>query len=196
MLRVILGVVALGATGYGVSKLLVDDDFRDNVKEKIQDGAFKAYDGVEKLEEMMGLNEFELEAIPTNDTKKENTSDDFTKLYHLKLSIYNQMKEDKSFTLKENKIRADNTIDIEITDKMQTSLASYVYILETVFSRYKNIQNKNDEDAIKYSSILQDICKTQIIKKGELNHKSSKIILKAMRALLGEQEPIHVKLDV
>jgi len=58
MLRLILGAVALGATGYGVGKLLVDDDFRDSVKDKIQDGAFKAVDGLDWLEEKMGLNEY------------------------------------------------------------------------------------------------------------------------------------------
>jgi len=58
MIPLILGAVALGATGYGVNKLITDEDFRDSIKDKIQDGAFKAADGLDWLEEKMKLNEY------------------------------------------------------------------------------------------------------------------------------------------
>ena len=58
MLPLILGAVALSAIGYGVGRILTDDDFRDDVKDKIQDLTMKGYEGLEKLEEKMGLNEY------------------------------------------------------------------------------------------------------------------------------------------
>ena len=42
MLPIILGAVALGATGYRINKLIKDEDFADGVKDKIQDGCFKS----------------------------------------------------------------------------------------------------------------------------------------------------------
>ena len=58
MIPLILGAVALGATGYGVNKLITDADFRDSIKDKIQDGAIKATDGLDWLEGKMKLNEY------------------------------------------------------------------------------------------------------------------------------------------
>jgi len=61
MLPLILGAVALSAIGYGVGKMLTDDNFRDDVKDKIQDIAMKGYESIEKLEGKMGLNEYKFE---------------------------------------------------------------------------------------------------------------------------------------
>ena len=61
MLPFILGAVALSAIGYGVGRILTDDDFRDDVKDTIQDIALKGYESIEKLEEKMGLNEYRFE---------------------------------------------------------------------------------------------------------------------------------------
>ena len=58
MLPLILGAVALSAIGYGVGRILTDDNFRDDVKDKIQDIALKGYESIENLEEKMGLNEY------------------------------------------------------------------------------------------------------------------------------------------
>ena len=55
--------VAISAVAYGIGKLVVDDDFRDEVKDKIQDIAIKDYEGLEKLEEKMKLYDYE----PTKD---------------------------------------------------------------------------------------------------------------------------------
>ena len=49
MLPIILGAVALGATGYGVKKILQDDDFKHNVKDKIQDGAMAAFEAISAI---------------------------------------------------------------------------------------------------------------------------------------------------
>ena len=59
MLPLILGGAVLTAIGYGVGKILTDDDFRDDVKDKIQDIAMKGYEGLEKVEERFGLNTYE-----------------------------------------------------------------------------------------------------------------------------------------
>ncbi len=59
MLPLILGGVALATIGYGVGKILTDDDFRDDVKDKIQDFAMKGYEELEKVEEKFGLNTYE-----------------------------------------------------------------------------------------------------------------------------------------
>lgn len=60
MLPLIIGAVALSAIGYGVGKILTDDDFRDEVKEKIQEGAIKGYELIEKVEEKLGLYDYDL----------------------------------------------------------------------------------------------------------------------------------------
>jgi hypothetical protein len=56
MLPIILGAVALTAIGFGV-KILVDDEFRDEVRDTIQEGAIKGYELIEKAEEKLGLYE-------------------------------------------------------------------------------------------------------------------------------------------
>ena len=61
MLPVILGVLALGTAGYGVKKCLTDEEFVDNAKDKIQDLLISGYEGIETLEEKMGLYD---EAVP------------------------------------------------------------------------------------------------------------------------------------
>ncbi len=205
MLPIILGAVALGATGYGVSKLLTDDDFRDNVKDKISDGAIKAYEGIEKIEEKMGLNEvtfedefnFVTEATQTNDTEKDTISSDFEKLYQLKIDIRNKVLEYKIGVIEENEIKKDKTKGVVITDEMQTNLASYVHILKTTYSKLKyNMDNKTDVDIMQYVYLLKDLYVTKIIKKGKLNDKSTELILKGTNILLGKKEPIFVELDI
>ena len=61
MLPIILGAVAVGTVSYGVNKLIKDEDFRDNIKDKIQDGAFKAYDTIESFENKYNLNSISLD---------------------------------------------------------------------------------------------------------------------------------------
>lgn len=58
MLPIIVGGAVLSAIGYGVGKLIVDDEFRDNIREKIGNASVKAYDSIDKLEEKMGLHEY------------------------------------------------------------------------------------------------------------------------------------------
>ncbi|MDX9742250.1 MAG: hypothetical protein RBT59_00345 [Arcobacteraceae bacterium] len=59
MLPLILGAVALTAIGYGV-KILVDDEFRDELKDKIEESAIKGYELIEKVEEKLGLYDYDL----------------------------------------------------------------------------------------------------------------------------------------
>ncbi|MBD3842868.1 MAG: hypothetical protein IE909_13485 [Campylobacterales bacterium] len=59
MLPFTIGGTALAAIGYGVGKILADDDFRDDVKDKIQDFFIKEYERIERLEEKFGLNTYE-----------------------------------------------------------------------------------------------------------------------------------------
>ena len=58
MLPIILGAVALTAIGFGV-KILVDDEFRDKVRDTIQEGAIKGYELIEKVEEKLGLYDYD-----------------------------------------------------------------------------------------------------------------------------------------
>ena len=60
MLPVILGAVALGTVGYGVKKCLSDEECVDNAKDKIQDLLISGYEGLEKIEEKMGLYDEEI----------------------------------------------------------------------------------------------------------------------------------------
>jgi len=72
MLPLILGGVALATIGYGIGKILTDDDFRDDVKDKIQDFAMKGYEGLEKVEEKFGLNTYEFSSKEEADETDEN----------------------------------------------------------------------------------------------------------------------------
>jgi len=95
MLPKILGAVALGATGYGIKKLITDENFRDNVKDKLSDGVMKVYEATEKLEEKMGLNKLTAEEIVDFDalsrrvskSENENNDDNFEELSYLKIEI-------------------------------------------------------------------------------------------------------------
>jgi len=62
MVKVLLGAIALGAVGYGVKRCLDCEECVENIKDKIQDGAFKVYEGLEKIEEKFGLNTYEFSA--------------------------------------------------------------------------------------------------------------------------------------
>ncbi len=58
MFKALFGVVALGAVGYGVKKLVEDEELMDEFKDKLEDTLIKTADGIDKLEEMFGLNSF------------------------------------------------------------------------------------------------------------------------------------------
>jgi|GEM_PF-5825292 len=217
MLPVILGAVALGVTSYGVKKLVTDESFRDDVKDKISDVAWKAYDGIEWAEEKMGLYD---EPISINELKKEykdagmeyeglfsgiinfsnNTNEkipnDFEKLHQFKIDILNKLSEYNLGVIEESDIKKDKTKNITITDEMQTNLASYIHILKTAYRKIKyNMDNKTAEDVMRYVHLIKDLCMTKIIKKGELNIKSTELILKGTNILLAKEEPLFVKLD-
>ena len=59
MLPLLLGTITLSAIGYGVGKILTDDEFRDEVKDTIQEGAIKGYELIEKVEEKLGLYDYD-----------------------------------------------------------------------------------------------------------------------------------------
>jgi len=200
MIPVILGAVALGATGYGVSKLLADDEFRDDLKDKIQDMAIKGYEGIETLEEKMGLNEYTFpnESISKTDEAKSKTPDEFDTLYQLKVAIRESIKQGYNLTILDNpsEIKKDKTKDITITEQMMTNKSSYEYILKTAYSKIKqNMDNKTDADIMPYMDLLKDLFVTKIIKKGELNDKSTDLIIKGMYMLSGRKQPMFVDLS-
>ena len=197
MLPVILGTVALGTIGYGIKKCLNDENCTDVAKDKISDGAEALYRGIEKLEEKMGLNEFEFE-IPFVDAQNQTSiqknisTDMFEKLYELKLSIVKNLNIDGD----DFKIKKDKTQDVTLTQEMITNLHSYNYILAIL--NKKLTEMKVDEDTpsyLSYVDTLKNLCDTKIIKKGKLNDDSTTVILKAMRVVLGEKELRHVVLD-
>jgi hypothetical protein len=209
MLPLILGAVALGTVGYGVKKCLTDEDCIDNVKDKIQDGAFWAYEGIEKVEEKMGLydNEIvvdkdsaglltEFAKILTGDTdttaktSNETLQNHFKGLYKLKLDTVAKIAIDnKEFSL-DIKVKEDKTKDITITPQMIDNLNGYNYTLSTICNKIKlAIETKDETSLDKYYNIVKNICETKIIKKGKLNDKSSDVILEATKIIFNE--PIY-----
>jgi hypothetical protein len=206
MLPVILGVVALGATGYGVRKLLVDDDFRDNVKEKIQDGAFKAYDGIEKLEEMMGLNEYSFTKEEVSEDPflssvfhKGNKKDDFTNLYEYKKIIRDKLQDDYSLIIcQDDEIKKDEIKkDTAITPKIKENLNSYSFLIKQLYSKVlENKQQQTSLDLTPTIDILKQLFTTKILKKGTLNEASNEVIRNGMILLIeNDSKPIFVDLS-
>ena len=55
MIPIIIGGVALAAVGYTIKECITNEECSDNIKDKIQDVAIKGYEGIERLEEKMGL---------------------------------------------------------------------------------------------------------------------------------------------
>jgi len=156
MVPFIIGGVTLAAIGYGVSKCLTDEEYVDNLKDKIQDHTFTLYEAIERLEEKVGLNSITLEnddyynkaqtvkkehsnanstfSVPPyrrqiNPTEGYRTSEAF---YVLKKSIFEEFKEEyKKYTQFENAIKNINTeieIEQEMFDegKLSNELSSYI----------------------------------------------------------------------
>jgi len=211
MIPVILGAVALGATGYGVKKLLTDEDFRDDVKDKIQDGALKACDGIEWAEEKMGLynepvslSEVKKEFADAgmeheylfswmadfNDDSTETEAEDFEKLYQLKLDIFNMLDKDNLAVIEESEIKKDDTTNITITDDMKANLESYLYLLKTSYNKIQNNMS-TDVDISSYIHTLKNLWMTNIIEKGKLNLQSSDVILESINILLNRHPFIN-----
>ena len=213
MLRIILGAVALGATGYGVNKLLKDEDFRDDVKDKIQDGALKACDGIEWAEEKMGLYDepvslsevrkeyadagMEYEGLfsamaDVSDNSNETKVDAFEKLYQLKLDIFNKLDKDNLAVIEKSDIKKDKIKNITITDEMKANLQSYIYLLKTSYSKIQNNMS-TDIDISSYIHILKNLWTTKIIQKGKLSLKSTAVILESTNILLGNHPFMKVE---
>jgi len=128
--------------------------------------------------------------------KKETNKNEFEKLYQLKIDIRNKILEYKFAVMEENEIKKDKTKNVTITDEMRTNLTSYEYILQTTFSKFKsNMDNKTNNDVMRYVDVLKDIYTTKIIKKGKLNPASTDIIIKSMQKPHGVKEPIFVDLS-
>ena len=202
MIPVVLGAITLGAVGYGVNKLLTNDEFRDDTKDKIHDAVIKGYEGLETLEEKMGLNEFHFPIEKSDDNFEDNkitTSskeiNQFDKLYELKVTIREKLLSEYKLTILDDikEIKKDNkTKNINISEMMYTNLSSYEYLLHTAYSKIKyNMDNKTDTDIGQYIYLLKDIFRTKIIKKGKLNDKSSDLIIKGMHVVLGQKKPIE-----
>jgi hypothetical protein len=58
MLRLLFGVAVAGATYYGTKRLLENEEYMEKIKDTIEEGAIKAYERIEKLEEKFKLNEY------------------------------------------------------------------------------------------------------------------------------------------
>ena len=204
MLPKILGAVALGVTGYGIKKLLTDEEFRDDVKDKVADGAMKAYDATEWVEEKMGLYDEPVsldkvlkeykdagldfpdlfpQMANSSDTTKETELDDFAKLYQFKIDIYNKLSKHNLAVVEKSDIKKDKTKNVTITEEMRNNLASYVYLLRTAYNAIqKNMDT--DVDISRYINILKNLWTTKIIKKGKVNIYSTDVILKATNMLI------------
>lgn len=206
MLPIILGAVALGATGYGVGKLLTDDALRDNIKDKIQDVAIKGYEGIEILEEKMGLYGYtpskgDIEELHEYlKTREENTSvlgdidykqvDGFRNLYKYKNALRDKLEHDFGIVIcKGKEIKSDKIDDIHITSKMKENLNSYTFLIKQFYNQLQKTTNHNSyTDSIKIESIMQELFTTKIIKRGEFNKQSTDVIFRAMQILMAENE--------
>lgn len=199
MIPVVLGTVALGAVGYGVSKLITDDEFRDYAKDKVQDGTFKIYESIELLEDKIGLNDFSIDKDEFNDENIEVSKlNQFDRLYQLKITIRDKLLHDYKLTILENKsdIKKDKIKNIILTEQMLTNLASYEYLLTTAYSKIKfNMDHKTDADIMQYINLLKELFTTKIIKKSTLNVESSVLIINGTHIVLGQRPPIHVELN-
>jgi hypothetical protein len=226
MIPLILGAVALGATGYGVNKLVTDEDFRDSVKDKIQDGAFKAVDGLDWLEEKMGLNEYTFSKKDIEELKDFKESgklgefgDTFNDITNFILSSSIQTNK----TGEENNPKDDfihlHKMKLAIYDKLsnptfekskikldKTNDVEITDEIQYVLNSYAKFlkkafisyskQQADDEQSQKYLNIIQELSTTKIIKKGKLNTKATDAVLSATRVFMGAKEEIFVELDV
>ena len=211
MLRVILGTVALGSVGYGIKKCLTDEDCIDNLKDKIQDVAMKGFEGIETLEEKMGLNEYrfftEEDSSNTQDTKTTSTEASeqerypmLTTLFKYKKMVVSELEDSYSFALcKMDEVKKDKLKgDFELTKQMSTNIEQYQHLLKSFYAKVDEqlkVNSPEDEELLSDLLILKKLCTTKIIKKGEINPESTELILDATRRLLGLEDMIHVDLS-
>jgi len=204
MLPFIIGGVALATIGYGINKCLNDEDCVDNIKDTISNGAMKAYEGIEKLEEKMGLNEYTFtkeeagelalfgslfkhelqeESIDTVDTKSI-----FSSLGQLKMMINadlqyrHQIVVCKMKEIKQDKIKED----FAPTEQMLTNANEYNCLLKAFYTKIdEQLTTNPSDDVTSYVEIVRELLVTKIIKDGELNSKSTEVVEKGVSLLVG-----------
>jgi hypothetical protein len=203
MLPFIIGGVALATIGYGINKCLNDEDCMDNIKDTISNGAMKAYEGIEKLEEKMGLNEYTFTKEEAGELAlfwslfknelKETTPDTvdtksiFTSLMQLKTMINANLQYRYQIAVcKMNEIEEDEIKeDFEPTEQMLINAKEYDRLLKAFYTKIdEQLTTNPSDDVTSYVEIVREFLVTKIIKDGELNDISSEIVEKGVNLLV------------
>ena len=198
MIPIILGAVALGAVSYGINKCMNDENCMDDIKDKISDSAMRAYEGIEKLEEKMGLNEYSfskdeidesvfLSTLFRNNSNETNIDTDnqsiFTSLSQFKIIINADLQyKHQLIVCKIKEIKKDKVQDdIEVTEQMIANAKEYHHHIKTFYTKIdEELKLNSNADIKQYTDILRELFITKIIKNGELNEKSTELIAKAL----------------
>ncbi len=184
MLPVILGGVAFATAG----KLIIDEDFRDDVRDKVEDVLIKGYRGIEWLEEKMGLYEgtFSEETsailIPLLYGERMKLKD----LLEYKQSIRDYLEEKYNLSIcAKDEVQGASIDDVyQLDNQMLMNIKNYQYFIKIIFDKIVNIkENNSKEDLSIYTKILKKFFITKVIKDSKLNKKSNEIILEAMKIL-------------
>ncbi len=199
MLPLVLGGVALATVGYGVKKYIADEDFRLDVNDKIQDGLIKGYEGIEWVEEKMGLNEViitkeEQENQKIVDILTQRQIDDSKKLFEYKHKIRKKLKNKynikvcSSKEIKQCKLKIQTFLltSIPSTD-MRTidNIKKYQELIGKIYQKIISIKKeKSKEELSPYLDVLRKLFITNTTtKKGEFNEKSNAVINEAIQIL-------------
>ena len=200
MLPVILGAVALGAVGYGVKKLLEDDDFRDKLEDTVMDLGY----GVDRFEEKFGLDGFTISKDEDPQgyetmkkffyaTKTKENESELKSLYKEKKELVIELDEKHSINICElDEIKKDKIKDMfEDTQQIYKNAKEYKELLKSFHKKIDDtIEENSNANISKYTDILKEICTTKIIKKGKFNKNSTLLIEKAKKVLDATQEKI------
>lgn len=204
MLPVLFGGITLAAVGYGINRCLNNEDCMDDLKERIQDGVLKAYDGLDKLDQMIGEHKvvFSAEDILYQNGHDESNvnkmAQEFQELYKLKINVVkNIQKKHNLYVCDIDEIKKDKVNNFKLIDEVQANLNWYSYLIKALYFKIEKFMKENDQDQINlYLEAIKNICKTKLIKKSQLNEKSTEVILKATKLLLGEKEPMRLEIDL
>ncbi len=168
MLPIILGGVALATVGYGV-KVCFDEqeDLKDELRRCKREH-------LQQQQELPKPSEFDIQKseFETLYKDKHKIRDGFEEEYDLVICSQEEIKEER---LEQGVI---------LDSKIMMNLQNYQYLIKVISEKIVKIkEEESEEDLSAYTEILKKLFITKIIKKGELNKKSNKVILEAMKMI-------------
>jgi len=145
MLPFIIGGVTLAAVGYGIKECIKDEDCTTTLQDKVSDGALALYDGIDKLEEKLGVGIYD---IQTTSTQTDDTTSQIEPLYKLSKDFYKSKKEIYKTSMQKyveflssNSLQSDISTDIKlqkekfcddvVSDEVKEYMQQITTILET-----------------------------------------------------------------